>query len=269
MDLLNPPRLDKQSVRKSFNRAAKSYDHAAILQEEVQNRLLDRLAYIRHDPRAVVDIGCGTGKGIGRLQQNYRKARVFGADLAHEMLLLNRARQGWLSRRPLVVADMERLPFANDAFDMVYSSLALQWSNDLMATLREFVRVSRTGALVLFATFGPMTLRELAESWQSLDTHPHVHRFVDMHDVGDMMLGSGLEQPVVDAEIIRMEYPAFRGLLDDLKNVGATNADVSRRRGLMTPGQLCALEQRYRDVGFEDGKYVANYEVVYGHAWVG
>ena len=268
MDLLNPPRLDKKSVKKFFNRAAKSYDNAAILQEEVQNRLLERLEYIRHQPATVIDIGCGTGKGLKRLDKVYRKARVYGADIAHAMLLRTRSRQSWLSRQPLVTADMERLPFANDVFDLIYSSLALQWSNDLLTTFREFERVSQSGALLLFSSFGPSTLRELAESWQALDVYPHVNRFVDMHDVGDAMLSAGFDQPVVDAETIRMEYGTFRGLLDDLKNIGATNADVSRRRGLMTPGQLRALEQRYREVGFENGKFIATYEVVYGHAWV-
>ena len=61
MDLLNPPRLDKQSVKKFFNRAAKSYDNAAILQEELLNRLLERLQYVRHQPETILDIGCGPG----------------------------------------------------------------------------------------------------------------------------------------------------------------------------------------------------------------
>ena len=268
MDLLNPPRLDKDSIKKFFNRAAKSYDDAAILQEEVQNRLLQRLTYIRHQPETIVDIGCGTGKGIRQLQKTYRAARVYGTDLAHQMILRSRSRKRWMSRERLLTADMEQLPFADQSFDMVYSSLALQWCNDLVATLSEFARISRSGALLLFSSFGPATLQELSASWQSLDDHPHVHRFIDMHDVGDIMLASGFSQPVVDAETIRMEYDSFQAVLADLKGIGATNADVNRRRGLMTPAQLNRLEQSYRENGFENGKFVATYEVVYGHAWM-
>ena len=268
MDLLNPPRLDKRSVKKFFNRAADSYDDAAILQKEVQGRLLERLTYIRHRPRTVVDIGCGTGQGMRQLRKTYRGARIYGVDIADAMLRQAQSGQGLMSRQPLVTADMERLPFPDRVFDMVYSSLALQWSNDSPATLREFFRVSRSGALLLFSSFGPATLQELAHSWQRLDAYPHVHRFVDMHDVGDAMLAAGFAQPVVDAETIRMEYTSFRGLLTDLKRIGASNAEVSRRRGLMTPGQLRRLEQAYREVGFENEKFVATYEVVYGHAWI-
>ncbi|MDH3220191.1 MAG: malonyl-ACP O-methyltransferase BioC [Gammaproteobacteria bacterium] len=268
LDLLNPPRLDKRSIKKFFNRAAKSYDNAAILQEEVLTRLLQRLQYIRHRPETIIDIGCGTGKGIPGLQKRYPRARVYAADIALEMLLYARSRYRPLTRKRLIAADMERLPFAPRSFDLVFSSLALQWANDLRATLAEFARIAKPGSLLMFASFGPGTLQELAASWEDLDRHPHVHQFVDMHDVGDAMLAAGFTNPVVDAERIRMEYGEFRMLLGDLKNIGATNAEVSRRRGLMTPAKLRSLEARYREHGFEDGKFVASYEVVYGHAWL-
>ena len=72
----------------------------------------------------------------------------------------------------------------------------------------------------------------------------------------------------MDAETIRLEYGEFRGLLDDLKNIGASNADNNRRRGLMTPARLRQLEASYREHGFENGKFIASYEVVYGHGWM-
>jgi len=268
LDLLNPPRLNKIAVRKFFNRAAKSYDSAAILQQEVQNRLIDRLQYMRHQPEAIIDIGCGTGMGVRRLQKTYPRARVHAIDLADQMLSKAGSKYRLLSKKRLVAADMEQLPFADRSFDLVYSSLALPWCNDLKSTLREFARVSRPGALLLFSSFGPATLRELALSWQAIDSRPHVHRFIDMHDVGDVMMKTGFDQPVVDAETIRLEYRSFRGLLDDLQEGGASNADIDRRRGLTTPRQLRALEQSYRERGVEQGRFVASYEVVYGHAWI-
>ena len=268
MDLLNIPRLDKRSIKKFANRAAKSYDNAAILHEEVLNRLLERLQYIRHQPETIIDVGSGTGRGVRGLQKTYPRARIYAADIAYEMLLQARARFRLLSKKRLVAADMERLPFADQSFDLVFSSLAMPWSNDVGATLKELARVSRPGALLMCSSFGPGTLPELADAWQALDSYPHVHPFVDMHDVGDAMVAAGFAQPVVDSETLRVEYREFRPLLEDLRNIGASNADVSRRRGLMTPAQLRRLESGYREYGFEDGKFVASYEVVYGHAWL-
>ena len=268
MDLLNPPRLDKQSVAKFFDNAAKSYDKSAIFQEEVRNRLLDRLDYMRHRAETIVDLGCGTGGAIGRLQAAYPRARVCAVDIAPRMLESAGARFRLWSKKRRVVADMERLPFADASFDLVFSSLALPWCNDLAQSLGEMARIARPGGLLLFSSLGPGTLRELALAWQSLDDYPHVHRFIDMHDVGDAMLRTGFSQPVVDAELIRLEYRDFNGLLEDLRNTGASNADRERQRGLVTPSRLRALETSYRQHGFEGDRFVASCEVIYGHAWV-
>ncbi len=268
LDLLNPPRLDKISVKKSFNRAAKNYNHAAILQEEVLSRLLQRLQYVRHQPQNIIDIGCGTGKAFKGLKKQYPRSRIVGIDLAFSMLQETREQYGFFNKKALVNADMERLPFADNSFDLLFSSLALQWANDLPATFIDMLRVARDGALVMFATFGPMTLSELRDSWSEIDQSPHVHQFVDMHDIGDALMSAGFAQPVVDSETIRLEYNEFRQLLDDLKGIGASNADRRRSRGLMTPSKLRLLEQSYRGHGYEDGKYIASYEVLYGHAWI-
>ena len=267
MDLLNPPRLDKAAVRNFFDNAAKSYDDAAILHEEVLNRLIERLQYMRHRPATILDLGCGTGNGIRGLQKIYPRARVTALDLSPAMLERARGRFRFWSKRRLVAGDMEQLPFADASFDLVFSSLALAWSNDLGASLKELARVSADDALLLFASFGPGTLAELEASWRAQDSLPHVHGFVDMHDVGDAMMAAGFVQPVVDAEIIRLEYAEFRGLLDDLRKVGSSNAHVGRRRGLTSPARLRQLEESYREQGFEGDRFVASYEVVYGHAW--
>ncbi len=267
MDLLNPPRLDKSAVKKFFDRAAKSYDHAAILQQEVLKRLIERLHYMRHRPATIIDLGCGTGNSIPDLQKAYPKARVVALDIAPAMLSQARKRFRRWSKKRLVEADMEQLPFADASFDLVFSSLALPWSNDIGATLKELARVSSHDSLLLFASLGPGTLAELEASWRALDSHPHVHGFVDMHDVGDAMMAAGFVQPVVDAETIRMEYAEFGDLFDDLRKSGSSNAHVGRRRGLTAAKQLRLLEESYRQQGFENGKFIVSYEIVYGHAW--
>jgi len=150
----------------------------------------------------------------------------------------------------------------------LFSNLALDWVNDIGATFKELCRIGKPGSLLMFATFGPGTLDELRESWSRIDQHPHVHRFIDMHDIGDVMMASGFQQPVVDAEVIRLEYKAFQQLFEDLKNTGAVNADIGRSRGLMTPAKFKRLEGYYRQLGYEQGKFIASYEVVYGHAWL-
>ena len=268
MDLLNPPRLDQFAVKKYFNRAAKKYDNAAVLQKEVMNRLLQRLHYIRLQPTTLVDIGCGTGQAVAGLQKTYPRCKIVCLDLAYSMLQQTRQRFGLLRKKRLVNSDMEKMPFADDSFDLLFSNLALPWANDLSGTLKEFARIGRSGGLLMFASLGPGTLIELRESWLEIDQYPHVHQFIDMHDIGDAMMAAGFSQPVVDAETIRLEYRQFRQIFEDLQNTGASNADKNRSKGLVTPARFKRLEQHYRQLGYDAGKFIASYEVVYGHAWL-
>lgn len=268
MDLLNLPRLDKLSVKKSFDRVAKSYDRAAILQKEVLSRLLQRLDYIHYQPRSVIDIGCGTGQGVAGLRKKYPRSKIVGLDLSFSMLQQSKKQYGFLRKKHVVNADMEQMPFADGSFDMLFSNLALHWANDLGATLNEFARIGRRGCLLMFSTFGPDTLKELRASWIEIDHNPHVHQFIDMHDIGDALMLSGFSQPVVDTEYIRLEYQQFQQVFKDLKNTGASNADKSRSRGLMTPAKFRRLEGYYRQLGYEQGKFIASYELIYGLAWL-
>ncbi|MBC8209819.1 MAG: malonyl-ACP O-methyltransferase BioC [Gammaproteobacteria bacterium] len=267
MNLLNPPRLDKTAVKKSFNRCAGQYDSTAVLQEEVLSRLLERLDYIRVTPELILDLGCGTGAAVRPLHKRYKKSTVLALDMADEMLAITRKKYGMFKSKWLLNADMEQLPLKDNCVDLLFSSLALQWSNDLEQGFREFKRVGRQGGLMMFSTFGSNTLKELRDSWARVDASPRVHNFLDMHDVGDMMLAAGLSQPVVDMEEIRMEYASFSDLLSDLKSIGATNADKSRQRGLMTARKLNRLRQAYEEIAYRDNVYTATYEIVYGHAW--
>ncbi len=267
VNLLQPPRLDKSAVRKSFNRCADDYDRLAALQAEVLARLLERLDWVRLQPERVLDLGCGTGQAIPSLRKRYRGARIIALDLAERMLARARRRYGLLDRKWLINADFEAPPLKNDCIDLVFSNLSLQWSNDLPATLRELQRIGREGGLLQFTTFGVDTLKELRAAWREIDERPHVHGFPDLHDIGDWMLAAGLREPVVDVETITLEYGDFRDLLRDLKGIGASNADIGRGRGLLTPARLRALEAAYRRQGFREGRYRASYEVVYGHAW--
>ena len=238
-----------------------------MLQREVLSRLLERLDYIKLEPKLILDLGSGTGQAIKPLNKRYAKTQVLALDMAEAMLAQSRKQYGLFDKKWLVNADMEHLPLKDQCVDMVFSSLALQWSNDLQHSFEEFKRVGRPGGLLMFTTFGVNTLAELRQSFAAIDDTPRVHQFMDMHDVGDMLLAAGLSQPVMDMEQITLQYKSFRDLLSDLKSIGATNAEKGRQRGLMTAAKLKRLQQAYEEIAFEEGCYQASYEIVYGHAW--
>ncbi len=265
--------VDKRLVRRSFERAAVTYDAAAVLQNEVCRRALDRLDYIRHRPATILDAGSGTGNALAALAHRYPRARLVALDIALAMLQRGRRRLPWwknlLARRPPPVAvcgDIERLPAAAGSIDMVWSNLALQWANDPQQAFSEMQRVLAPGGLLMFSTFGPDTLKELRRAYQEADHHTHVNRFIDMHDIGDMLVHCGFADPVMDMEIFTMTYADVRELMRDLKAIGAHNVTHGRPGGLSGKSQFDAMARNY-EAFRRDGRLPATFEVVYGHAW--
>lgn len=257
--------LDSAEVRRSFDRAASQYDRFAVLQHEVESRLLERLEYAREAPEMILDAGCGTGSAIMEMQQQYPRARVIGLDWSRAML--NRTRQRFTDGEGSVLcADMHGIPLASGSIDLVFSNLAIQWSTRLEVLLSEFRRVLKPGGLLMFTSFGPDTLRELRTAWASVDDRPHVNRFMDMHDVGDALLRSGFAEPVMDMDMLTLQYPDVISLMRELKAIGAHNAAAGRTRGLTGRkafGNMLDAYEQFR----QDHFYPASYEVIYGLAF--
>ena len=260
--------IDKARVRTSFDRAAETYDAAAVLQKLVRDEMFDRLGLIKVSPHTILDAGCGTGHGSFQLQKRFRSAHVFSLDLALGMLQKTYAQQSWLSKmfgqKRLVCADIEHLPVAENSMDMVWSNLALQWCNDLDQSFTEISRVLKPNSLFIFSTFGPDTLKELRAASNNGKTH--VSRFIDMHDIGDALTRNGFSAPVLDVERYTLTYDDVKSVMTDLKSIGANNATQGRGRGLTGKSfikQLAAEYEQFR----ADGKLPATFEVIYGHAW--
>ncbi len=262
--------LDKRSLRASFERAAASYDEAAVLQRAIADRMLERLDVVRLVPASVLDIGSGTGYVARALMRRYPRAQLHAADLAHAMVRQARAHtrwRRWLARTPgaFVCADLERLPFADGAFDMIVSNLTLQWCNPA-TVFAECRRALRPGGLFMFSTFGPDTLNELRAAWHAVDERPHVHGFLDMHDIGDLLVRAGFAEPVMDVERFALTYADVLDVLRDLKRLGAHNAANARARGLTGKATFRRFRQAYETLRV-DGRIPATYEAVYGLAW--
>ncbi|MGH8750728.1 MAG: malonyl-ACP O-methyltransferase BioC [Burkholderiales bacterium] len=264
--------LDRHQVRRAFGRAARTYDAAAVLAREVGARMLARLDYIKFVPDFILDAGSGTGHGSHQLKTRYPRAKLVALD--HALAMLERARANnprrWLPFLPPpvqhVCAAIERMPLVSSRIGMVWCNLALQWINQPQQAFAEMQRVLQPGGLLMFSTVGPDTLRELRQAFAATDAYLHVHRFMDMHDLGDMLVQAGFTAPVMDMERITLTYAKVVSLMRDLKAMGAQNALQDRRRALMSKSQLQAVERNYEPFRSE-GRLPATFEVVYGHAW--
>jgi malonyl-CoA O-methyltransferase len=261
--------LDRRAVARAFDRASTSYDAAAALQERVRNELMGRLEELKIEPAAVLDLGAGTGHGTRALKRRYPKALVVAADIAPGMLEHARPQSRWLRRFERVCADAYALPFADGAFDLIFSSLMFQWCDDLDMVFAEVARVLKPGGLLLFSTFGPGTLSELREAWgASDDSSNHVNHFFDPHVLGSALMQARLAEPVLDVDRIVTHYPDALTLMRELKAIGAHNVTQGRARGLTGRRRLAAMTRAYEALR-RDGKLPATWEIIHASAWGG
>jgi malonyl-CoA O-methyltransferase len=213
----------------------------------------------------VLDAGAGTGHASRALKRRYPKATVVALDSSLEMLKVGGKQQSWLRPFGRVCADAQALPLADGSVDLILSNLMLQWC-DPDAVFAEFRRVLRPQGLLSFSAFGPDTLRELRTAWGQVDTHSHVHQFIDMHDLGDALVRNGFAAPVLDVERFTLQYLDVRKVAADLKATGAHNSTAARARGLTSPRKFAAMQAAYEQFR-QDGRLPATYEVVFAHAW--
>ena len=262
--------VDKRWLRRSFDRASRTYDASAVLQTEVRNLLLQRLDLTDLSPRLVVDAGAGTGHAGRALKRRYPSAQVLAVDSSFGMLNAAGRQQSWLRPFARLCADAERLPLPDGSVDLIVSNFMLQWS-DLDIALAEFRRVLAPRGFLTFTTLGPDTLRELRAAWaragsEHADYHTRVSHFLDMHDIGDALVRAGFAAPVLDVERYTLTYTDVRHLAADLRAVGARNATIGRLKGLTGPRKFAAMQSAY-EAFRADGRLPATYEVVFGQAW--
>jgi malonyl-CoA O-methyltransferase len=183
------------------------------------------------------------------------------------MLIEARRHRRWRSRQRFACADAARLPLPDGSVDLIISSLTFQWCEDLVGVLKECRRVLKSGGLLLFSTLGPDTLKELRSAFASIDSAPHVNRFIDMHIVGDALIQAGFASPVLEREDLTVTYPDVLALMRDLKGIGARNNDDTRPRHLSGRDTLKKLTQAYERYR-SNNALPATYELVFGHGWV-
>lgn len=251
---------DKSAIAAAFGRAAQTYDRSAAFQRDVGLRLLSRLPEDLTG-LSVLDLGCGTGFFTKMLAE--RGAEVTACDLSSAMLEKTHERcQGFDIR--YVQADAEALPFSPHEFDLVFSSLALQWCVDFSVPVREVKRALKSKGQLFFSTLADGSLCELRHAWSEVDSYQHVNDFITPSGLNIALAQADSHGHQLDFEAIQVCYPSAIALMKDLKGIGATHLQQGRTQGLQGKAKLVAVEKAYNKYRNKDGQLPATYQVCLG-----
>jgi len=257
--------FDRALVRARRRRALAS-GPATFLLDRVAGDLADRLAAVLRRFELALDLGTPGEAVRVALARLGSVGTIIAAGAAPDVAAARRGRS--------VVADEEALPFAQGAFDLVVSALALQFVNDLPGTLVQIRRVLKPDGLFLAALAGGETLTELRQAFAAAESEieggvsPRVAPFADLRDLGALLQRAGFALPVADADRVTVRYDSVLALLRDLRRMGATNALVDRRRTPLRRATLVRMAEIYAErFADADGRARATFEIVWLSGW--
>jgi len=266
MEASVPLVFDPRAVRLHRARAAGFEPAVDFLGVEAAERLAERLDVVKRQFPMALDLGCFTGALARALGSRGGIGRLVSSDTA---LACARRAEG-----NAVVADFETLPFADGAFDLVASNLALHWTNDLPGALVQIRRILRPDGLLLATLWGGETLWELrralmeAELEEEGGASPRVSPFADIRDLGALLQRAGFALPVVDGDLIEVTYADPLALMRELRFMGESNAVAERRKGFSRRATLFRAAEQYRRLfARADGRIPATFQLVTLTAW--
>lgn len=254
----------KSTVQRDFNRAASTYDNHAQVQRHAANRLFALVQPYLNNDQFLLDVGCGTGYFHELLRKNRIYCRLLQTDIAHAMCRIadSYASPPAYGGTFTVTADMDNLPLADAAVDGVFSSLTLQWSDNLSHTLTQLHRSLKQAGLLAISLPGEGTLEELRQSFAQHSTIPRIHT---EHFPSAEMLSHSLEQAGFILHTMQQErythhYSSLAHLLRSLRGIGA-----GYKAPRTYPGKdfFRKVEESYRQHYATDGMLPARWEMLY------
>jgi len=252
---------DVQQVAQAFSQAAATYDQVAGLQRIAADQLLKKGTKLHLGK--VLDLGSGTGYVSAQLAEVDAVTSVTGLDIAEGMLAYAQSRHH-NSKLNWQLGDAQQLALlgGSKAYDLVISSLAIQWCKDLDAVCFGVARCLAEGGVFHCATLGPQTLQQLKWAWSQVDDYQHVNEFVALEFLRDTLEKHFVEVDIV-CESIELQYLSVQQLTKDLKQLGASNRNAQAAQGLMGVGRLRKMIQAYETLRDDEGQLPVTYEVYY------
>lgn len=254
--------LNHLVIREKLNKNAKEIAQLNFIYQEVATRMINRLDYIKLQPKKILDIGAGLGIDAKELSKKYNDAIIYEIDIAMNILKLYRQKYNlfirlFKKRDYQICASDLSLPVLSQSIDLVWSNLMLPYSDDIEGFFKEIRRVLKVGGTFLVSGLAVDSLQQLR------DVGLMTYDFPDMHLIGDILVKLGFSNPVTDIDYITLEYDDFTQLLADIQLIGCGGA---ANKHYLSKASYKNLTNKFTEIT-RNGKIPLTLEVFYAHAW--
>ncbi len=236
------------------------------LHGEVARRMAERLRIMTRMPTVVIDWWSRSGGSNELLRAAYPKAQQVRVEPAAVMQRPKAAAPWWSAQRWRAEDLVAESAVPDGQAQLLWANMMLHAVADPGALLSQWRRALSMEGFVMFSTLGPDTLRTLRQTYRDAGWGVAHAPFVDMHDLGDMLVRAGFADPVMDQEVLRLTWATPAALRAELRGLGV-NADPARCAGLRTPRWRARLDAALAEQAGADGRIALEFEIVYGHAF--
>ncbi len=252
--------FNRDIVRDHMRRALPEISHHDFMWQHCATQLKERLLDIKRDFAQSVEISITPYV----LTDEFLAQKNMGVITHASPLAGNGA----------VIIDEEFLPFAQQSLDAVISTGHLHWVNDVPGALVQLRQALKPDGVLVGALFGGETLRELRECMSQAEIElyggvsPRLSPFIGLQDMAALMQRTHFALPVVDNEIVTVNYSSFSKLIADLRGMGHTNAIAKRSTKPLSKKFWQRTEELYRQHHVnQDGKLQVTVEMIYFLGW--
>jgi malonyl-CoA O-methyltransferase len=229
------------------------------LHGEVARRMAERLSIIKLKPALLLDWWGHLGASAEWLALTYPKARRITVEPTAAAF----------ERSAAAVPGHDVVSTRDDpppGAQLIWANMMLHLVPDPPRLIERWHRLLAVDGFVMFSCLGPGTLRELRALYEGLGWPAPTPDFIDMHDLGDMLVHAGFADPVMDQETLTLRWDSAEALLAELRSLGG-NAAPDRQPGLRTPHWREQLLRALESLRGADGKIGLSFELAYGHAF--
>ena len=242
--------IKKAHLQRHFLSCVSSYLSHGDITTEINRRLQERLQDIKTHFPQVLNLGAGL------IPLSLEGSQIMRADLTP------------FEQNDMIFNAEHPFPLKDNSTDLIYSNLMLPWITHIDVCLYEIKRCLKPDGLFLASTLGESSFQEFQHCFAQAGIQtPCTLPLPDIKTVGKALQQTGFTLPVVDRDILTLQYENFDSLYQDFKYTGCRNLNPQRAKGLLTPRKLKQIETLYRKNFGHENYIPVTLEVLYLHGW--
>lgn len=251
-----PPTIFAPSRRRATRVRMRGLERRAdaprFLAEDLAEDVLDRLAFLRHQPKRALVIGDTTGMLATALAAGgCAVVRADPAPIAGEQAI------------------DEELPFPNTGFDLIAQLGTLAAVNDLPGAMLHIRRALAPGGLAIMSLCGAgsvPTLRQIMAETDGERPAARIHPQVDVRAGGDLLQRCGFAEPMSDSRVLDVRYSSLRRLVADLRAQGLGNC-LARPGPPLGKAGLARAEAAFAAIADGEGRVTERFAILTMSGW--